>query len=1015
MPSWTSDQLDAINLTGKNIIVSAGAGSGKTAVLTERVITKIKSGISIRNLLILTFTNLAAGEMKDRIRSAIKKADLVEELNYIDNAYITTFDSFSLSIVKKYHYLLNITSSPKIVDSALISIKKKEILDSLFEELYETDKKFKKLIKDLCVKDDETIKSYILNINAKLDLKSDKIEYIDNYKKNYFNELIIEKNINEYLLFLKKKIKRLIKTTKTLEKHTSGEYAYQIIELLEFVLESNNYEEFKNRVNFKLPRLPKEKSELASDIRKNIKDQLDKIIKMCEYENDLEIKESIVLSSEYVLTMLNIIKEFDNRIKEYKYTEDLFEFNDIAQLAINVIKNNDFVRDEIKSNFKEILVDEYQDTSDLQEEFISLISDNNAYMVGDIKQSIYRFRNANPYIFKKKYDDFSNGLGIKIDLVKNFRSREEVLFNINEMFNIIMDDFIGGANYIESHQMVFGNGNYTTNQKENNQMDILEYEYDKNYLKEEMEAFIIVEDIINKMKNKFQVIDKQTNKLRNCTYSDFTILMDRSTTFDLYKKIFEYKQVPLSLFRTEKIMTSQDITVIKNILLLAIKIKDKKIDNDFKHYFLSIARSFLFKEDDNLLHEIIINKNYKDHIVFIKTKEIAMQLDNLSANKILDLIITKFNIYEKISLIGDVSESVIRISSILDVSTSFNPYEFGEYLTKTQSYNETIEYEAVIEKESVKLMNIHKSKGLEFSVCYFSGLYKEFNMMELKDKFIFDSKYGLIAPYLKDGLGTTIYKDLYYDNYVIEEISEKIRLFYVALTRAKEKIIVILPKKDIDLDNDFDKLRFKSFSHFFEMCRYKLDKYYKEVKVDIDKGYNINNKNYFSMIKKSNVILETKEINIENEEIQNLSFSKKTSNLLSKKDIDNINLGLEFHSILESIDLLNTNLDFVKNDFIKNKVSKFLDIELLKDKNINIYQEYEFMYTNVDLYHGIIDLMIEHADYIDIVDYKLKNISDVNYFSQLSGYKNYIEKLTNKKVNIYLYSILEKKLEKFNI
>ena len=192
----------------------------------------------------------------------------------------------------------------------------------------------------------------------------------------------------------------------------------------------------------------------------------------------------------------------------------MFNFIDIARLAIKVVMDNPDVKEELTDTFQEILVDEYQDTSDLQELFISLISKNNVYMVGDIKQSIYRFRNANPYIFKNKYDNYAEGNnGMKIDLVKNFRSRREVLANINEVFNLVMDNLIGGAEYHESHQMVYGNTTYIeegmTNYDYNFQ--VLEYELpeDKKYSKEEIEIFTIAKDIKDKIKSlclKIEVI-----------------------------------------------------------------------------------------------------------------------------------------------------------------------------------------------------------------------------------------------------------------------------------------------------------------------------------------------------------------------------------------------------------------------------------------------------------------------------------------------------------------------------
>ncbi len=1023
MPSWTSEQMDAIHLSGKNIIVSAGAGSGKTAVLTERVITKLLNGDSIKNLLILTFTNAAAGEMKDRIRSAIKKqSSLKDQLNYIDNAYITTFDSFSLSIVKKYHYLLNITSSPKIVDSALLSIKKKEILDQTFNELYESNNEvFLNLINDLCTKDDEDVKKYVMNINNKLDLLSEKQKYLDTYIDKYFNEEKINDDILEYIKLILMKVEEVKEQTTLLEQYTTGEYAYSIVDMLDKVLQSTTYDEIKQNLDIKLPRIPKDSDEEAKIIKDNIKKSIDKVIKICEYESTEEIKESIYNSKKYVLAILEIINIFDKKLKKYKYENDLFDFTDIAIMAINVIKENNNVREEIKNTFKEILVDEYQDTSDLQEEFISLISENNAYMVGDIKQSIYRFRNANPYIFKEKYDTYSTGVGIKIDLTKNFRSREEVLYNINEMFNVMMDDYIGGADYKESHQMVFGNSTYTKNKADHDDnMEVYEYVHsDKSYDKKEVEAFIIAKDITDKINNKYQVYDKNIDCLRDARPSDFTVLLDRSDAFLTYKKIFEYYKIPLTLYKTEKLTTEQDIIVLKNILLLAIKIYNKQLDSEFKHYYLSIARSFIHKLTDNEIHEIITSNNYKNTYIFEKTKLISSKLNKLSIKKILELIINEFDFYNKIIKLGNVESSVVRISKILDIASNlnYNPIEFGSYLENVVKNNEKIEFEASqTASDSAKIMTIHKSKGLEFNVCYYAGLYKNFNMQEAKDRFIYDNKYGIIAPYFKEGIGSTIYKDLYISNYNKEEISEKIRLFYVAVTRAKEKMIIVLPKSEdepLQYTPLYKKLRFKNFADFLSMCKYYINTYYKDVEANLTKDYIVSNNNYLTKIKSNNEVIENRKIEIENQEVEELSFSKKINTLLTKEDINNINLGLEFHNILETLDFNNINTSFIENTFLKNKVNSFLKSEFMLDiKNKKIYQEYEFMYEDDNMYHGIIDLLIEHDDYIDIIDYKLSNIDDESYIKQLAGYKNYINKITSKEVNLYLYSILKETYKK---
>ena len=252
MPKWTSEQELAINESGKNIIVSAGAGSGKTAVLTERVIRKLKNGVSIKNMLILTFTNNAAHEMKERIRKAIKKASkenelLKQELDYIDNAYITTFDSFSLSIVKKYHYLLNISNDISIIDSSIVDLKKEEILDEIFEELYrDKNQDFLNLVDLICVKDDKELKKLILDVNNKLDLLEDKNVFLDSYIENFYNDNFINKIFNDYQMLLINKIRDIKKLMYSLESEVDGKYIGESYSLLNPLFLSNTYEEIKN-------------------------------------------------------------------------------------------------------------------------------------------------------------------------------------------------------------------------------------------------------------------------------------------------------------------------------------------------------------------------------------------------------------------------------------------------------------------------------------------------------------------------------------------------------------------------------------------------------------------------------------------------------------------------------------------------------------------------------------------------------------------------------------------------
>ena len=1042
MPNWTHEQQQAIETDGKNIIVSAGAGSGKTAVLSARVLRKLKNKVNINELLVLTFTKAAAHEMKERIRDEIKKEkQLHNQLDMIDAAYITTFDSYALSVVKKYHYLLNVSSDVSICEDSIISLKKEEIIDKIFEELYELeDENFLKLINDFCTKDDNEIKNYIISISNKLDLKYDKTIYLKNYIENNFNDKKIDNDINLYLKIILDKINLIKEEIKRLDIYVSSDYYNKILEELELLLNSRTYQEVKSNLDVKLPILPRNCDEIVKKIKEGISKNIKELKELCVYIDNDDIKQTILSTKSYIQIICKIILELDNRINKFKEENDIFEFNDIAKMAIRILKENEEVRCELKYYFNEILVDEYQDTNDLQEEFISLISNNNVYMVGDIKQSIYRFRNANPYIFKNKYDNYSkNNGGIKIDLNKNFRSRREVLDNINKIFNIIMDDLIGGAEYRATHQMVFGNLTYEnegmTNQ--NNNFEIYNYEYDKalGYEKPEIEAFIIATDIKKKIDNNYQVFDKDEKINRNINYSDFVILMDRTTNFDLYKKIFEYLNIPLNVYKDDIINNGVDIYVIRNILKIINKVKNKIFDEEFKYCFMSIARSFLFDYNDNEIFKIIKNNSYKDTLIMEKINKIVYQINHINSANLINLIMDEFDFYNNLIKIGGIEDAMIRIEYLnnLAITLSNIGYDIDKFITYIDDISNKeyeIKYSSNKEEDnSVKIMTIHKSKGLEYHICYYSGLYAKFNISDLREKFTFDNEYGIISPYVKDGIYNTIYKTLLKDKYLKEEISEKIRLFYVAMTRAKEKMILVTQLKE---DSEYNKnngiidnntrLKYSSFNDILKSIKNDINEYFVNIdlkNINLSKDYNIiKSGNYINNIPKTNKIININEIHIDNKILSNEKFSKNTHDLIPLKSRENMKFGEYMHYILEVIDFKNPNLDNINIDkYYKDKIIKFLNSDIMKNINdFNIYKEYEFMYTqNNILYHGIIDLMLENDDEIIIIDYKLKNIDDSNYLKQLEGYSKYINSKTNKKVSTYLYSIIDEKVEEIKV
>ena len=1022
--AWTNEQKEAIYTEGTNIIVSAGAGSGKTAVLTERVLEKVKKGISVDNLLILTFTKMAAKEMKERIGDKLKKEELTSELAKLDTADITTFDAYALSVVKKYHYYLNVSKDINIIDGSVIALYKRKILKDIFEELYEENNhEFIDFIQEYCIKDDKDIFEFILNINSKLDLKTNKREYLDNYINTVYDEVKIDNDIDNYIKVILKLISNI---NDYLEYIDDDDYLAKLYDVISPLLSAKSYDDIKSNISIKLPIL-RGASDITREYRDKIKSTIDEVKKLTTYDSYDDIKRGILSTKENAKVIIDIIKKLDDITYNYKVKYNSYEYSDISALAIKLVRDNKEIREEIKNNLNEILIDEYQDTNDVQEEFISYISNNNVYMVGDIKQSIYRFRNANPYIFKNKYDSYSNNIGgIKIDLNKNFRSREEVINNINLLFDRIMDNDIGGADYSLSHRMIYGNLMYKGDgdNKEDNNFSVYNYLNDTTFKNNEVEAFIIADDIKNKINSGYRAFGKDTNGVRKIKYSDFAILLDSSKSFDLYKKILEYNGIPTSIVKSVNLTDGEVVLVIKNIISFIIKINDNKIDNEFKKLFISIGRSFLFNTDDNVLFDYFLNNNFKDSDIYKISYNITKRLDTISLEEIIDLIVDNFDFYNKLFLLGDYNANILRIQKLKEITNNlinldYDIYDYQKYLDDIISNNLKLEYSVNDNStDTVKIMTIHASKGLEFGVCYYGELYNRFNNSDAISKYSYDNKYGIILPYKDKFLYNTIYHNLSYRDYVMENISERIRLFYVALTRAKEKMIFILPsntKEDNKSIGDIIDNSIRGKYNSFASIMYSLESitkdYYKNIDINdinLSKDYNmISNNNYKEHLKLINDKIEVNTTCIPSSIKENKTFSKKDIHIVTKEEEDKLFYGRLIHELFECTDF--NNLDNL-SDNNKKIIERFL--EKVDISHANIYKEYEFIYDEDNTtYHGIIDLMLEYQDNIKIIDYKLKNINDDAYIKQLNGYKDYIEKLFNKKTSIYLYSITLNTLE----
>ena len=1030
MPKFTEEQQRAIDLEGENILVSAGAGSGKTAVLSERVLRKVMGGVPVNQLLILTFTKKAASEMKERIRKKLRKANLTSQLELLDSSFITTFDAYSMAIVKKYADNLNISSNLEVMDDVILSLKEDEIIDEIFKEYYDKkDINFYKFLDAFTFKDDKEIKTKIKKMVASLDLVLDLDDYLDSYLDNYYQEENLNGYLKEYLKLIMEKDNYLKKLINDFLGMIDDKYYNKVIDITSNYLASTDYSEIREGLNFKIPNLPKGSEEDVKNLKKEINSKQAELLDLMVYPKAEDYITSLKNTYPYVSMLLEIIKKLRARIWEYKTKENAYAFLDIEKLAIKLVKEFEEVREELKNSYQEILIDEYQDTNDIQETFISYIAKNNVYMVGDIKQSIYRFRNANPMLFQEKYDNYKvhNG-GTVIDLSKNFRSRREVINTINDLFCHIMDQEIGGANYLDGHAMIFGNLTYENKAyvEDNCDMEILSYSTeDKEYETREKEAFLIASDIKKQIASKRLVFDKDKEILREVDYQDIAILLDRSTDFTLYKQIFEYLGIPITLWQSENAKAAYDLEIVKNLFLLGKKIYLHEFDTTFKLVYTSLARSFLYSMKDALIYHDLMDNNYQKSKLYQDFKELVSDYEMLSPityfNKILE--ITDYT--NKLTKIGTVATYRARIEYFYKMISNLE--KKNKTLLEVTDYLESLcdtdlEVKLSLSKSdsnSVKVMTIHTSKGLEYPLCYFAGFSKKFNDSDNKETVFFDRNYGIVIPDIEKTCDL-ITKKLVVAKNRQEDISEKIRLFYVALTRAREKIIIVMPEQEEvkeveDIVAKEERLNYHSFMDMMKSVLLKFSNNITNIKEieNISKDY-LNRKEIVKEAKGEMQPLSFIGSNYSLEEEETLHFSKETVEKKTIKEIELMEYGSHIHELLERCDIENKALP--NNITLKEEklLNDFLNQEFFKiHNNMKVYKEYEFFdYENNTRLHGKIDLLLVGNNNAIIVDYKLQNTQDRAYLKQLNGYKKVIGKKLSIPVTCYLYSIIDEKFIK---
>ena len=904
--NWTKNQLEAIETKNRNILVAAAAGSGKTAVLVERIIQKIiKDKIDIDKLLVVTFTNAAASEIRQRILEAINKKleeepnneELQKQIILLNKSNISTIHSFCLSVIKNNFFEIGISPDFRIGETSELELLKLETIDDLFEELYEeNNKNFIKLTEIYTgYRGDEKLKEIILkiynfiqsspfpeewlkenvdkfNLEDKLDVDFSKTEW-GNIILNYIKENI-ERNITELRVVLNalaqeqdlKKYYDIVlldieEYERGLKSLTSWDSAYNILPTLDFK---------RWTVDKKIESDIKENSKIIrANINTGYKDLIKKLIVTDSKNANKDINEMYSI----LLYLQEVILKFMEKLKTKKQSKNIIDFNDIEHYALQILVRKDKetgeyipteVANKYKEKFEEIAIDEYQDSNSVQECILSAISNgHNMFMVGDVKQSIYRFRQARPELFLEKYNTFKlqediadeNDVNQKIQLFNNFRSRELVLEFANLVFKNIMSKQVGNIDYTQDEYLNFtalfkapesevnyagkmsleiidtkdiiveeeeSDENEEQEDDEDNTSNIVE-EIQENLEKIEIEARYVAFRIKKIIESKYNVWDKELKKYRPATYKDFVILLrSTSSVAPIFEKEIFKLNMPVFSDNSQKYLESIEIETILNLL--------KIIDNPMQDIpLVTVLRSYIGDFNDNELLEIRLGnikstfyesmkefKNEEKPELENKVKEFLSKLrgwQNIVKYMPLDEFIWKLYIdtgyYNYVSMMNDGALKVANLKMLFERAKQYEKasfkglYNFIKFIDKLKKNEGELENAKLIGENDnvIRIMSIHKSKGLEFPIVFLCGTGKKFNLKDLNDNILLHQDLGIGPKYINYDRKieySTLAKEALKIRLKDDSLSEEMRILYVALTRPKERLIITGTVKDAE-------------------------------------------------------------------------------------------------------------------------------------------------------------------------------------------------------------------------
>lgn len=860
---WTSEQQSAISTKGGALIVSAAAGSGKTAVLVERVIEAILDGASIDRYLIVTFTVAAAGEMRERIANAISEKLSESPFNrhlqrqnvLVHKAKICTIDSFCIELVRSNFNLLGISPDFKIADETELALIRQAICDTIIEEGYSSeDKDFFNLADNFgSDKSDSTLNDIIFKIANVLET----VPFSDQWLQKtigYYNEengIWLEEAFNSVLDMVLQYINayntvmvELADYPELYEKYKDTFCAdMEMLEDVVLSLKNNKWDISREKaISYEFPRMPSVRGytehpakQRASKIRDLLKKDIASLENGLFSLTEKDMKEDLARLKPLVSSLFEVVKKYENALWEEKLKLNILTFSDIAKLTIKLLveeveENTKTIKPtqialQTAALFDEIMIDEYQDTNEVQDLIFGSISKNrsNVFIVGDVKQSIYRFRSACPQIFISRKEEADGSTSKLINLSKNFRSRKTVLDFINFFYSQTMTKSFGEMDYNEKEMLYLG-ADFEEQAGYETEIDILEYtssnenEDEAEALsRDEKEAIYVAKRVKALIDEGFLVYDNEIKAKRKVREGDFAILLrSLKNRGEIFRSALERVGVSAFCEATASYFDAYEIEMVISLL--------QAIDNPYNDIpLLAAMRSpvFSFSPDELAKIRLFDTRGYYYNAVqkaAAENEKCQKLIDKLAEFRAVSrdlpvyrLLMHIYNDTALFSIVGGMDGGFMRQENLnqlcrhaknFEAASIKGLYGFVNFINKIIEKNGDLSgAKASPAGNSVLVTTIHKSKGLEFPVCIVAGCSVQFNKSDLYAPLLIHQDYGIgirIRDVEKLAEFTTMPREVIKNVLMREALSEELRILYVAMTRAKEKLIITTAVKNLD-------------------------------------------------------------------------------------------------------------------------------------------------------------------------------------------------------------------------